>query len=209
LAGEEIYKGFSTPLMSPYKEITNWFPYYETHVIDKLFYAFTDQFKNGFDTRVIKELIHWYIEALNATFIENQIINSQVFLEKVSYVLLTQQPNRVMSNTQYKKNSFQTNLETLLSKVSIDTALDGKYRVFKQDFTSGPAVLVKYRNHIAHPKRNKSIDGYSTDEVYLINQLGLYYVEVLLLYLINYDGKFMNRLKFPLWKEEHESLPWK
>lgn len=209
LNGKEIYKEFSTPLMSSYREIINWFPHYESNVISNLFYTFMDNFKESFDTEIIKELIHWYIEALNATFIENQTVNSQIFLEKVSYVLLTQQPTPIMSNTQFKNNRFQDNLETILIHASIDTALDGKYSVFNEHFTSGPEVLVKYRNHIAHPKRNKNIEGYSTDKVYLINQLGLYYVEVLLLYLINYDGKFMNRLRFPLWKGEHESLPWK
>lgn len=139
LNGKDIYKKFSTPLMSSYKEITNWFPHYETHVINNLFCTFMDNFKNNFDTRVIKELIHWYIEALNATFIENQTFNSQIFLEKATYVLLTQQPNPIMSNTQFKKNSFQENLEMVLSIASINTTLDGKYNVFNKDFTSGPA----------------------------------------------------------------------
>lgn len=198
LNGRKVYTAFSTPLMSPYKEVTNWFPHHETNVINHLFNAFIDRFKNDFDAEVIKGLIHWYVEALNATFIEGKTINSQIFLEKITYVLLTQQPAKIISNNEFKSNGFQGNLEKIMKHASIDTSLVDKYSVFNKDFTSGPELLVKYRNHIAHPKRNKTIDRYSSNEVYLISQLGLYYVEILLLYLINYDEKFMNRFKFPL-----------
>lgn len=205
---KEVYKEYSTPLMSPYKKINNWFPYKGAHSIELLFCRMLEKFNNSFYSEEIKKLTHWYIEALNATFIENKIINSQIFLEKVSFILLTQTSNSTMSVKKYKNNKFQTNLEKILSTVSINTGLNGKYNKFNKDFNSGPEILIKYRNHIAHPQRIKIIDNYTIEDIFLIKQLGLYYVEVLLLYLIDYTGQFMNRLKFPLGIGGHELVPW-
>jgi hypothetical protein len=87
--------------------------------------------------------------------------------------------------------------------------LTKEYSIFNPQFASGPELLTKYRNHIAHPKRNQNIARYSLSEKSLINQLGLYYTEMLLLYLIGYDDMYSNRLNFPSWEGNYDSLPWK
>ncbi|UOR12829.1 hypothetical protein [Halobacillus amylolyticus] len=205
----EVHKEFSVPLMSPYGEIPNWFPKQKGKVIESLFQNFASRFKDKFLRRTIKETIHWYVESLNATFIENKTINSQIALEKLSFVLLTQQTPQIISKSKFDKNNFQINLETILDEISIKTVLSGEHKKFSTHFDSGSHLLVNYRNHIAHPKRNSSIDSYFIHDKFLINQLGLYYTEMLLLYLIGYEGEFSNRLKFPLWEGEYDSLPWK
>lgn len=205
----EQYRDFSVPLMSPYREVSNWFPKRKGTVIESLFHNMALKFNDEFTKRVIKETIHWYVETLNATFLENKVINSQIALEKLSFVLLTQQNPQIISKTKFDKNSFQSNLETILDELMIKTELSGEFEKFSVRFDSGPHLLVKYRNHIAHPKRNKSIDSYSTDERFLIKQLGVYYTEMLLLYLIGYEGEFSNRLNFPSWEGIYDALPWK
>lgn len=206
--GDE-YREFSVPLMSSYREIPNWFPKQKGNAIESLFHNLALKFKDEYIKRIIKETIHWYVEALNATFIENKIINSQIALEKLSFVLLTQQTPQVISKSKFDNNNFQKNLERILDELSIKTVLSGDLNKFGDRFDSGPHLLVKYRNHIAHPKRNSSIERYSTHDKFLINQLGLYYTEMLLLNLIGYEGQFSNRLKFPGWEGEYDSLLWK
>ncbi|MFE4140460.1 hypothetical protein ACFX4I_01135 [Peribacillus sp. YIM B13472] len=205
----EQYREFSVPLMSPFREVPNWFPKQKGTVIESLFHNLASKFNDEFIKRIIKETIHWYVETLNATFIENKTINSQIALEKLSFVLLTQQNPQIISKTKFDKNNFQTNLETILDELSIKTVLSGELKKYSDGFDSGPHLLVKYRNHIAHPKRNTSIDSYSTHDKFLINQLGVYYTEMLLLNLIGYEGEFSNRLNFPSWEGIYDTLPWK
>lgn len=206
---DTVYRNFSVPVMSPYRKVPNWFPKQQGKTLKDLFFNFSTKFEDNFIKSVIKETIHWYIEALNATFIENRTVNAQIALEKLSYVLLTQQSIKIISNTEFKNNSFQTNLQRILDEIYVETRLTGDYSVFKQNFESGPHLLVKYRNHIAHPKRDRKLESYSTSERFLINQLGLYYTEMLLLYLIGYESVYSNRLKFPSWEGIYDSLPWK
>ncbi|QKY70604.1 hypothetical protein [Lentibacillus sp. CBA3610] len=204
-----VYRNFAVPLMSSYRKVPNWFPKQQGKVLKDLFYNISAKFEDNFTKRVIKETIHWYVEALNSTFIENRAVNAQIALEKLSYVLLTQQSTKIISNNEFKSNSFQANLQRILDEISVDTRLTGDYSMFSQHFGSGPHLLVKYRNHITHPKRNQNIDSYSASEKFLINQLGLYYTEMLLLYLIGYGNVFSNRLNFPSWEGIYDSLPWK
>ncbi|WP_157843072.1 hypothetical protein [Bacillus sp. FJAT-44742] len=206
--GEE-YREFSVPLMSPYSEVPNWFPKHKGSVIEDLFHSLAFKFNDEFLKRIIKETVHWYVEALNATFIENKTINSQIALEKLSFVLLTQQTPQIISKTQFDKNNFQKNLETILDELSIKTDLNGEHKKFSNHFDSGPHLLVKFRNNIAHPKRNSRMESYVIHDKFLINQLGMYYTELLLLNLIGYGGIFTNRLKFPSWEGEYDELPWK
>ncbi|MBM7578244.1 hypothetical protein [Jeotgalibacillus terrae] len=206
---KEVYREFLVPVMSSYKAIPNWFPKQRGEVIKNLFHNFDSKFKDAFIKRIIKETIHWYVEALTTTFIENKIINSQIALEKLSFVLLTQQTPQIISKSKFDKNNFEMNLELILKELSIETSLEGKYRRFSDEFHSGPNLLVKYRNHIAHPKRDSIMNSYSGEDKAMINQLGMYYTEMLLLNLVGYQGVFSNRLKFPLWEGDYDDLPWK
>ncbi|GGE56002.1 hypothetical protein GCM10011391_38770 [Pullulanibacillus camelliae] len=113
------YREFSVPLMSPFREVPNWFPKQKGTVIENLFHKLASKLNDEFIKRIIKETIHWYVETLNAIFIENKIINSQIALEKLSFVLLTQQTPQIISKTKFDKNNFQTNLETILDELSI------------------------------------------------------------------------------------------
>ncbi|KGX85885.1 hypothetical protein [Pontibacillus litoralis] len=205
---ELVLKNFSTPLLSPYKRIPNWFPKQRGGSIKELLLLLNKRFEDEFLKQSIKEIIHWYIEALNTLFIENKTVNSQIALEKLSYILLTQQSPPIISNKQYKENSFRINLEKTLELTKVVTELTGDYIIFKDNFVNGPDLLIKYRNHIAHPKRNQKIDHFSSKSKYLIMNLGMYYTEMLLLYLIGYSGVHANRLKFSSWEGNYEVVPW-
>ncbi|RDW18770.1 hypothetical protein [Oceanobacillus chungangensis] len=205
---EIIHRNFSTPLISPYKKIPNWFPKQRGSTINELFLLLEKKFEDEFLKQSIKEIIHWYVEALNSTFIENKTINSQIALEKLSYILLTQQTPKIISARQYKINSFQINLQKTLELLNIETRFTGDYTIFRNNYENGPNLLIKYRNHIAHPKRNQKIEQFSSKYKYLIMNLGVYYTEMLLLYLIGYTGLHVNRLKFPNWEGNYDVLPW-
>ncbi|SDX02035.1 hypothetical protein SAMN05421781_0022 [Marinococcus luteus] len=193
---ENVYRNFSMPKMSPFKSLPNWFPKRKGSILKNLFDNISTKFEEDeFMKRVIKETIHWYIESLNTTFIESKTINAQIALEKLSYVLLTQKTTPTISESQFNSNNFGKNLELILGEADIEKQLVDDYSVFNKHFSSGPHLLAQYRNHIVHPKPKKEIDNYSFREKILIAKLGTYYTERLLLYLIDYDDVFSNRLK--------------
>lgn len=74
--------------MSPFLEVPNWFPKLKGTIIESLFYNLASKFNDEFIKRIIKKTIHWYVETLNTSFIENQTINSQIALEKLFFVYL-------------------------------------------------------------------------------------------------------------------------
>lgn len=203
-----IYENYQIQLISPYRVMSNWFPKHRGEVLKDLFYKIYSKFDDEYIQRVIKEVIHQYIEILETRFLENKIIHSQIALEKLSYVLLTQQSPKIISNTQFKKNAFKRNLELILNELAIEVELNKEYNFFKSDFNSSPHLLAGYRNHIAHPKPKPVFEGYSVDKKFLILKLSIYYTEMLMLYLIGYDDIYSNILKIPLLEGDYEKLPW-
>ncbi|RDY70386.1 hypothetical protein DXT76_13115 [Halobacillus trueperi] len=206
---EIIYEIFSTPLITRYKSRSNWFPRQKGDIaIKELFYAFYHLFQDEFVKENLREIIHWYVEALNSNFIDNSTIISQIGLEKLAYILLTQQHPQIISNNKYKKNGLKTNLRFILDKVGVDTTLGESHNPLDENFGNGPEALVDFRNHIAHPKRDEVINSYEIYDRYQIRNLGVYYLEILLLYFVNYQRVYSNRLKFPSPGGEYERVPW-
>lgn len=205
---EVVYESYQKQLTSPYQLVFNWFPKHKGAVLKGLFYKLYSRFNDKYERRVIKEVIHQYIETLETRFLENKIIHSQIALEKLSYVLLTQRSPEIISTNRFRKNRFRKNLEKALEELPISVDLGGKYKSFEKDFDSGPHLLAEYRNHIAHPSPAPVFEKYSIDKRFLILQLSIYYTELLMLYLIGYNDVHSNRLKFPTWEGNYESLPW-
>lgn len=205
---EIVYKNFQKHITSPNIDVKNWFPKHKGEAIKELFIQMDSIFDGGFIERVLKETIHQYIESIETRFLENKLVLSQAVLEKMSYVLLTQKSPQIISNRKFKKNSFRDNLELVLSKIGIEIELINEYTVFGKDFKSGPHLIAQYRNHILHPKPNQKFDGYNFDELYSILNLSMYYTELLILYLLEYNGLYSNRLNFPSWEGTYERLPW-
>lgn len=205
---ELVYKNYQKQLTSVYRSRANWFPKHKGKVLEELFYQIYDKFDDSYLKKVIGDVILQYVEILETTFLENKIIHSQIALEKLSYVLLTQQSPQIISNTKFKKNSFSENLECILEKLNVEAKLKEEYTIFESDFESGPHLLAQYRNHIAHPKPKPIFENYSIEKKYLILELSIYYVELLMLYLVGYNEVYFNRLNFPEWQGNYEELPW-
>ena len=72
-------------------------------------------------------------------------------------------------------------------------------------FAHGPHTLVQIRDDLIHDGMKH---GILSAEVYRqARELGLWYVEMLLLKLFNYNGSYANRLT-QQWRGEVEAVPW-
>jgi hypothetical protein len=68
-----------------------------------------------------------------------------------------------------------------------------------------PYVFIKVRNDIVHPKKNiENLTGY----LYEASDLGLWYLELVLLAIFDYQGNYHNRLPRYQQNGEKEPVPW-
>ena len=75
----------------------------------------------------------------------------------------------------------------------------------KKGFEHGPHALVDLRNGLVHQKMKNGI--LSSEAQRQARELGLWYVELLLLELFGYSGLYSNRLTRK-WTGDVETVPW-
>ena len=75
----------------------------------------------------------------------------------------------------------------------------------RRNFAHGPHTLVKIRNDLVHSDMKR---GISSGRIYAqARELGLWYVELMLLNKFGYAGKYGNRLTQE-WRGQVELVPW-
>lgn len=67
----------------------------------------------------------------------------------------------------------------------------------------GPQVLARVRNSLAHPSK-----GAETGLAFEASQLGMWYLELTLLFLFAFQGQYSNRTVFEKQFGEREAVPW-
>ncbi len=68
-------------------------------------------------------------------------------------------------------------------------------------------VFTKIRNNIAHSNK-KNTPSPSSIVLFNTMSLGLWYVEMVILAMLEYDGVYSNRLRRPKWAREYDLVPW-
>lgn len=176
--------------------------------IEKYFSLFLKKLEDEYFDTSIKKIIDWYIEP-SAT-LENNIITIQIALESLSYII-TVKIFKILNDFEFDKNSASKNIKIALDKCRI---LYGKFDLDMFDveiqsrFNDGVDLLTYLRNKVVHPLRKDNRCYLDYEDIWNIIQLGSRYIELLVLYFIEYKGEYSNRTKERSFGEI-ETVPWK
>lgn len=202
--GYQVWKKYQTPIMSNwYKQIT-WFPKQDSKSLEILFPLVLKKQEDPLWNKVLWEILWWYIEPQSKMFVEKKVVSVQVALETLSWVYLVEDGN-VLSKTKYGNFSAAQRIKYLLSEFSIDVTIPESLNDYLF-FDDGPSLFVTFRNDIVHPSRKPKFKENKT-KLKILN-LGIWYLEMAILGILGYQGKYVNRLKLPLWEGEYENVPW-
>ena len=108
-------------------------------------------------------------------------------------------------------------IRLLLSQLSINSEVPGSFSNLNEliqqssEYSDAPDVIVQIRNAIIHSqmdKRNK-ITTLPLDLKYEVLDLCIWYIEMSILYILNYKGKYINRCNKNLYPSNRvEKVPW-
>lgn len=143
--------------------------------------------------------------------IEGSIILAQTGLELICWVLLVEDI-KSQNKEPFDKLSASKKFEALLGQMEIDTAIPNKLAELlalssKKAWKNGPEAIAGYRNTIVHPKRRAKNADVVIDASWEILELSLWYLELSLLYLFDYQGYYVNRINAK-WAGVVEKVPW-
>jgi hypothetical protein len=231
-AKERVWQHWDSRACLSWRGVSSWFPKCENRVLAQLLPGFLKWWRN-WDEDIANTALHWYLESnINAGALEGSIVLTQVALELIAWTFLVKQ-ECIISEGGFEKLPASDKLRLLLSKFNISTKLppdwEAKpvpelFKAFAQTppqllqnlvvmakksenkWVDGPHAFTDLRNGIVHPKKLKKVLNAESGATFEVCSLGRWYLELVLLALCGYQGKYVNRLLIP--HQSPEFVPW-
>lgn len=185
-----------------YKYVDSWTPRKSFVDLNEVWNEFYILWNNNEDDKdFLTSAVHWYIEAnSNSGYVEGSIVMIQTALELL-YNWLVIEKRRVIHGRDAENISAANKIRLLLSQFRTKSELPGSfinienYIKVSSNIHDEVDVFVEIRNAIIHAQREKRLKlSQMTDEVKIeAQQLGLWYIEISLLNILKYKGKYRNR----------------
>ncbi|RAR50890.1 hypothetical protein [Flavobacterium lacus] len=216
--GEKVWSDFTGYHVDAFKSVLSWPQRHSIAGINELWQKFCELWKDKDDKNFLTSAIHWYIEANNHSgFTEGSIIMAQTALELLYNWWIIENKKIIIGKDSEIINA-SNKIRLLLSQLDIDYLVPQKFSELQSFIDSdkqiidAPDAVVQIRNAIVHSqeeKRKKLSSIHYKAKSEALN-LCIWYIEMSILRILEYNGKYYNRCS----KELHRSLaeeivPWK
>jgi hypothetical protein len=196
---------------SPYKVTTSWFPLHKPQNLTKAYVGFMERWIDPDWQEPLQLAIYWYVESnLQVGGIEGSIIIAQAAFELLYEFLLGSSSIKNDAHIKLKKLFRWANLPLDFHDMPCDTnSLKNLTRFAEEKNINLTQAITEVRNRITHPKCKKDRTSilHSIHLRYETWRVSLWYLELLILRLFDYQGLYKNRMKFN-WEGNYDELPW-
>ncbi|MEN2257664.1 hypothetical protein AAIB48_07775 [Paraclostridium benzoelyticum] len=207
---QNTFRLWKESLTTPFKYVPTWSDTIANHHnIEKYMNLMCRKLHDSYYGPALKHVVDWYIESIDNISIENNVVSLQIALETLSYVVIVEK-NKILTDLEFEKNTASDNIRILLDACSIyygkeELNLFNEYIYNK--FNDGVDIFTYFRNKVVHPTRKTKRANLTVEDMWNILQIGTRYVELVVLYIINYKGEYSNRLNDRCYGEV-EVVPW-
>ena len=184
------------------------------------FQGFVSKWSNPSWQEPLQTAVNWLLKSsFQSDRDENGAIAvSQIPLEMLAWMVFVDE-KAIVNENEFEKLSASSKMQLLLSHCQIALEVPEGLPALKEiskktKFATGPQLLTKVRNTIIHPSKTNRLSLHGWESKFgtkgdVIRQetrkLFEYYITLVLLFLIGYEGEFNNRLKMSGFAE---SVPW-
>ena len=201
--GVMIWREVGCPKVDPWHDSQAWFDRNQGSILNSVLDGFNKCMNKSSVGSRIEAGLHWYLLAHRGIgFLEPDIVVAQTSLELLSCVVLNRNKKQHEKTGVFIKDA----LDKLPVSAEVPINLSSLYDFAKEKrLEHGPHVLTELRNDMVHCQTNHE----ETPSMLLFEAktLSLWYVELFLLKLFEYNGLYSNRLTRK-WVGEVESVPW-
>lgn len=205
--GERVWEEWGTRLADPWQStFLSWFDPHHGSALSDIFPGFLARWQDETWRDAVRTVIHLYVESnKQAGALNGSVVLTQTALELLSWVYFVQEKQRLRGDG-FKRLPASDQLGLLISEagipLGIPACLPDLSRVARELNLNGPEALTEARNSIVHPG-HKQRDKLAS-VIFQVWNLGLWYVELILLYLFGFSGEYANRVKLDQWIGEVE-----
>jgi len=204
------------PRIDGYRDVRNWFSDVVDNNLSECFPGFMQRFEDVVWQKSIHDVIYWYLTATSSgVSIENGVVLAHIAFETLGWTLLVEDL-KSLSSSGYDKINASDKLRLLLSHARISLQIPAEFASLEsfakaENCQDAPDALALLRNAYVHPSPNsrKRLDRTDTEAQYQAWVLSMYYLELILLHLFNFNGEISSRLVSCGWKGgEVRRVPW-
>ena len=208
-AGEPIWERWGVSNVETWKGYRSWFDTRNGQILEDVFPGFWAQYQRFQRNERTRIALEWYLESNAQKALHSSIVLSQAALERLSFL----QVGKRLTAKQMGRKDRETEGEWIaraLGQAGVDCKIPPSCTALEQlrkanGFDHGPHTIVEIRNDLIHQDMSYGI--LSVDVYRQAKELGLWYVEMLLLKLLDYNGIYANRLT-QQWRGQVEPVPW-
>jgi hypothetical protein len=191
----------------------NWFcDQHSVEQLQELYPGWSKLFEDALWKDELPKILYWYFYAGRNTEgagTDGSLILAVAALELFSFNYLVRKTNS-RSKEKFDNKHLSNNIFKTLEELGIPTELPTQLKKLhtysmEKNWQTGPKAIVELRNEIVHPDRESAPGSHVC---YDALQLALWYIELLVLRLSNYEGLYSNRLRRPKWRGEVERVPF-
>ena len=208
---------YTNYFVDTFKNVTSWPQNHSISKLNETWVKFSEIWKDVDDRDFLTSAIHWYIEANNNSgFSEGSIIMAQTALELLYNWWIIENKKIIIGKDSENINA-SNKIRLLLSQLNINHTVPiafSNLQAFidsEKQIIDAPDATVQIRNAIVHSQeeKRKKLSSIHDKAKYEALQLFLWYIEMTLLKMLEYDDKYYNRTSSEFIKSKAiEFVPW-
>ncbi len=209
--GQRVWELLNTPA-EPWSPPRSWFDQCHCEQLADLFPGIVEKLEDKDWADTMRKAIYWYAQSNDASGsgVETGIILTQIAIERLAFEYIVNSKQMFKGENFKKKRAsdrFRQLFDSLGIPIDIPHNLSMVYQVAtKLQFEDAPHALTDIRNSLVHPdhKHEDKFKGTYFDA----RLLGLWYLELSILRICDYNSTYFNRLSDEQWIGTVEDVPW-
>ena len=204
-AGESVWEEWGVTKVQPWKGHRSCLDIRNGATLEDLFVGFLGYFRALPQDSRTHSALEWYLESNAQEALHTSIVLNQAALERLTVETVGERARaKIGAKTREERGDW---IARALRKVQADVGIPAPFEeaLGTRSFEHGPHALVDLRNDLVHRKMKNGI--LCSEAQRQATELGLWYVELLLLRLFGYSGLYSNRLTRK-WTGDTEPVPW-
>lgn len=208
-SGNRAWEQWGVSNVDPWRGHRSWFDTHNGQILEQVFPGFWAKFRTFQKNHRTPLAIEWYMESNTQKASHSSIVLTQAALERLSYEMVGERLSAKQLGSKESEKEGEW-IARALEEARVPRDIPASFAALEQlrkanDFLHGPHTIVAIRNDLIH--QDMSLDVLPANVYWQAKELGLWYVEMLLLKLFSYKGVCANRLTQE-WPGQVEPVPW-
>jgi hypothetical protein len=212
--GSRVFEQWGLPRIAAgtWNGSLSWFDQHHAEMLSRIFPEFLALWENKSWREPLSKALYWYLAANEPTSgigVDSGLILAQAALEVLSWSYCVVE-RKMLSAADFKQrglsasDKFRLLASVLGIPLEIPRELGALYAMQGGSCKDGMDAITEIRNSLVHPQREMQIHFDAFCEAW---KLSLWYLDLALLRLFRYEGKYGNRLA-KHWVGEVTDVPW-